>query len=449
VSKTWKDFELSIAFRFLRLTFVTLLAISQSVQPGLADDWRQFRGPQCAGVVATSKLPLKWSETENLRWKAELPGPGSSSPVVLGDRVFVTCYSGYGVPKANGGDLKALQRHLVCVDRKDGKIRWTKTVAAELPEDNYQGYISEHGYASNTSVVDEDHVYCFFGKSGVLAFDLDGKPVWKANVGKESSNRRWGSGSSLILYKDTVIVNAAEESQTIRALDKKTGKEVWKASGAALELAYGTPTLVTSKDNRADLVVAVPGEVWGINPDTGKIRWFEEHSLTGNISPSVISSEDTVFIFGGFRSAGSLALRLAAGDGKAKPKLEWSSRTSSYVATPVLFEGHLFWIDDRGQAFCINAKTGEQVYRERVTELESGGRPVYASPVVAGDTMIVPSRWNGVLVLPAAPKYAVLAQNRFTGDESDFNGTPAISNDELFLRSNRFLYCVADMKKNQ
>ena len=418
-------------------------AIVAAVQTGLAEDWTQFRGPNGAGLSPDLNLSVTWSDTENLHWKAELPGPGSSSPIVLGDRVFVTCYSGYGVPKANGGDLQSLQRHLVCVSRTEGKVQWTKTIAAELPEDGYQGYISEHGYASNTPVTDGERVYCFFGKSGVFSFELDGTQVWQTGVGKESSNRRWGSGSSLILHNDRLIVNASEESQSVRALDKQTGKEIWKAAGAAMELAYGTPTVANLKDNRTDIVLAVPGEIWGLNAETGKLRWYAEHQLTGNICPSIIMDRETAFVFGGFRSAGSLALRVGGEGNVTQSQVEWTSRNSSYVATPVLHEGHLYWISDNGQAFCIVAKTGELVYRERVTELRSGGRPVYASPVIADGKIYVPSRWDGVLVLAAKPEYRVLAQNRFPTDESDFNATPAISNSQLFLRSNRFLYCVA------
>ena len=409
-------------------------------------DWVQFRGPLSTGVSTAVHLPLTWSETENLRWKAELPGAGASSPIVLGDRIFVTCYSGYGLPKSNGGDMKSLQRQIVCISRDSGQTLWASTVSGELPEDQYQGYLSEHGYASGTPVTDGERVYCFFGKSGVVAFDLEGNQLWKSGVGKESSNRRWGSGASLILYKNMVIVNASEESQSIRALDQKTGKEVWKAAGAAMELAYGTPALVELAGGRTDLVVAVPGETWGLNPDTGKIRWFEEHTLTGNICPSIVADRETVYVFGGFRSAGSLALRLNGGTDSKKAKVLWTSRNSSYVATPALFEGHLYWVDDRGQAFCINAKTGEPVYRERVSGLDAGGRPVYASPIVADGKIYVPSRWNGVLVLAAKPKYEVLAQNRFASDESDFNATPAICGSDVILRSNRFLYCVGESK---
>ena len=426
------------------LALLLLVVITQGAGVSSAADWAQFRGPSASGLSADSKLPKTWSDTSNLSWKVELPGPGSSSPIVFGERVFVTCYSGYGVPKSNGGDLKSLQRHLVCVDRTNGQIRWTKTVAGKLPEDGYQGYITEHGYASGTPVADDERVYCFFGKSGVVAFDLEGNQLWQTSVGKESSNRRWGSGASLVLHKDILIVNASEESQSVRGLDKRTGKELWKAAAATLELAYGTPAIVTLKDQRQELVVAVPGEVWGLNPETGKLQWFAEHSLTGNICPSIIADGETIYVFGGFRSAGSLAVRAGGKGDVTKTHVNWTSRNSSYVATPVLYDGHLYWISDNGQAFCLEAKTGKLVYRERVTELKAGGRPVYASPVVADGKIYVPSRWDGVVVLAAEPVYKVLAPNQFTSDDSDFNGSPAISQNQLFLRSNRYLYCMAN-----
>ena len=426
------------------LALLLLVVITQGAGLSTATDWPQFRGPAASGLSADSKVPDTWSDTSNLAWKVALPGPGSSSPIVVGERVFVTCYSGYGVPKTNGGDLKSLQRHLVCVDRTNGQIRWTKSVAGKLPEDGYQGYITEHGYASGTPVADDERVYCFFGKSGVVAFDLEGNQLWQTNVGMESSNRRWGSGASLILHQDILIVNASEESQSVRGLNKRTGKELWKAAAATLELAYGTPAIVTLKDQRQELVVAVPGEVWGLNPETGKLQWFAEHSLTGNICPSIIADGQTIYVFGGFRSAGCLAVRAGGKGDVTRTHVEWTSRNSSYVATPVLHEGHLYWISDNGQAFCLEAKTGKLIYRERVTALKSVGRPVYASPIIADGKIYVPSRWEGVVVLAARPVYKVLAQNQFTSDDSDFNGSPAISQNQLFVRSNRYLYCIAN-----
>lgn len=421
-----------------------LLAISTMAQ---GEDWTQFRGSAGNAISPATKLPATWSETENLLWKVEMPGAGSSSPIILGDKIFVTSYSGYGMPKSKGGEIDSLERHLVCVSRTTGKILWSKTIKAVMPEDKYQGYISEHGYASNTPVTDGERIYVFFGKSGVLAFDLEGNQLWQTSVGTGSSNRQWGSAASLVLYKDMVIVNASEESKAIIALNKTTGKEVWKVNGPELELSYCTPALVTLPDQRVELVIALPGEIWGFNPDTGKNTWYAIHQLTGNICPSIITQGDMVYVFGGFRSAGSFAIRAGGQGNVTKTELKWSSRNSSYVATPVLHEGHLYWISDQGQAICITADKGEQVYRERVAGLSTGGRPVYASPVVANGKIYIPTRWKGVIVLPAKPEYQVLAQNKFDSDESDFNATPAISNEQMFLRSDRFLYCVAEQVK--
>jgi outer membrane protein assembly factor BamB len=416
-------------------------AILLTTAAASAADWPRFRGPGGLGL-GESAVPLEWSDEKNLLWKAPLPGPGSSSPVIHGDDVFVTCYSGYGVPADRGGEPAQLARHLLCIDRQTGAEKWRRDVPGALPEDTYEGFLTEHGYASSTPVVDADAVYAFFGKSGVIAFDRAGKELWRVGVGKESSNRRWGSAASLIRHGDLVIVNAAEESQSIRGLDRRTGREVWKAEAAALELAYGTPAIARLADGREEIVVAVPSEVWGLDPATGKIRWYASHALTGNISPSVIVDGDVVYVFGGFRSAGSLAVRAGGSGDVTKSHVLWTSKASSYVATPLLHDGHLYWIDDRGQAFCSSAATGAQVYRSRVAEITGGGRPVYASPVLSDGRLIVATRWGGTLVLPAKPDYAVLACNRFAGDESDFSGTPAIADGRLYLRSGRFLYCV-------
>lgn len=402
--------------------------------PLAASDWTRFRGPGGTGISYDANVPVTWSEAQNLKWKTPLPGAGSSSPIVVDDRVFVTCFS---------GEADSLKRHVVCVRRSDGTIAWSKTLVAEQPEDAYQGYLTEHGYASNTPVTDGERVYAFFGKTGVLAFDLDGNQLWQVNVGKESSSRQWGSAASLVLHNDTVIVNASEESQSIRALDKATGREVWSAPFDALELAYGTPTLVNLDNDRTELVIAVPSEVWGLNPDTGKLTWYAATNLTGNICPSIVAGDGVIYTFGGFRSSGSHAIRLGGKGDVSESHMLWSSRNSSYVATPLLHHGHLYWVDDRGQAFCVEAKSGDLVYRERLRGVSSGGRPFYASPILVGDKLYVVSRWDGTFVFAAKPEFEQIAQNQFASDETDFSATPAVSNGELFLRSGEFLYCVA------
>lgn len=402
-----------------------------------AEDWPQFRGP--GGRAAGTSAPQNWSNAKNLVWKTALPGGGSSSPIVQGDAIFVTCWS-----EGSGGQGPI--RHLVKIDRNDGKVAWQRDIAAPGPDDPYAGYLTEHGYASNTPLTDGEMVWAFLGKAGVVGFDMDGNEIWRAGVGTESSNRRWGSGASLILHGEHLICNASEESQSIRALDKRTGKEVWKTEAAALELAYGTPGVVTLADGSEEIVVAVPGEVWGLDPGTGKLRWHAEMGLAGNVSPSVIVDGETVYVFGGFRSSGSLAI-LAGGRGDvSKTHILWTSRTSSYVATPVLHDGHLFWIDDKGLAFCSDAKTGKEIYKERVREITSAGRPVYASPVVADGKVYVVTRYNGTIVLPAAPRYEVLAHNVFEGDDSDSSATPALVDGRIYLRSGTFLYAIGSME---
>ena len=416
------------------------------VRLGISADWPQFRGPNAAGKATGEAVPLTWSDDENLKWKLKLPGPGSSSPIVVGDRIFVTCYSGYGTPQGDG-DIDDLQRHLLCVDLKSGEKLWEKVISADQPEDRYRGLINEHGYASNTPVSDGEHVFAFFGKSGVAAFDMDGKQLWKVGVGKESSNRRWGSAASLILFKDMGIVNAAEESRTIRALDKQTGEEKWKAEGDALELCFGTPTLVKQKDGSHELVLAVPGEVWGLHPDTGKLKWHCETKLTGNISPTVVADEDgVVYVFGGYQGKGSMAIRTGGEGDVTDSHVVCTSRITSYVPSPVVHDGHLWCVDDRGIVTCMKTADGEEVFRRRVEGAGGGfiSRPFYASAVLVGDRLYAPSRNNGTYVVAAKTEFEQLARNEFESDDSDFNATPAVAEGCLILRSNQFLYCVTD-----
>lgn len=427
------------------LGFILLIVVTR---PLTGADWPQFRGPGGLGISTDAKVPVEWSESKNLKWKVPLPGPGSSSPIVWGQRVFVTCYSGYGLSRTNPGSIEELVRHLLCIDRKDGKVIWSQTVKAEMPEDRFAGMgVPEHGYASNTPATDGERVYAFFGKTGALAFDLDGNQLWQVNVGKESSNRRWGSSASLTLHKDLVIVNASEESQSIRALDKRTGKEIWKAEAGSLELAYGTPLLVPLADGSKELVIGVPYEVWGLNPDTGRLNWYAETSQDGNVAPSPVAADGIVCVFGGYRNTRSVAINAGGKGDVTDTHVLWSSRDASYVPSPVIHKERLYWVSDQGIAFCADVKTGETFYRERLSRTGGsgggrGGKPFYASVVLAGDRLVCVSRRGGTYVLAAKPEFEQLAHNQFASDETDFNASPAINDGQIFLRSNRFLYCV-------
>ncbi|MEM7476180.1 MAG: PQQ-binding-like beta-propeller repeat protein [Planctomycetota bacterium] len=422
----------------LRVIGLVLLFVAADLGEMQAqENWPSFRGGAAAASRPDSRLPLNWSNAENLKWKCSLPGAGSSSPVAWGDKIFVTSYSGVG---PEGGSLSDLSRRLLCIDRNSGDILWDKNVPSKSQEDSYRGYLTEHGYASNSPTTDGEFVYAFFGKSGVFAFDMEGNQQWQVDVGRGSSNRRWGSGASLQLHENMLIVNAAEESLTLRALDKKTGKEIWKADASYLELAYNTPAIVKEQN---EIIVAVPGELWGMHLDTGKLKWYAETRLTGNVSPSPTVQGDTVYIFGGYQSFGSHAFPVGGKDDVSSNE-KWYSRSSSYVATPLLHEGHFYWLSDRGIAFCTSAKDGKLVYQERVPGLSGGGRPVYASPVLAGDKIYVVSRYDGTFVLPAKPEFEILSQNKFAGDNSDASATPAIIGNEMYLRSGSFLYCIGE-----
>jgi outer membrane protein assembly factor BamB len=363
---------------------------------------------------------------------------------VVGARVFVTCYSGYGDGRGTGSP-ETLKRHLVCLDRATGRVLWDQAVAADLPEDSYTGYLTEHGYASSTPVSDGERVYVFFGKTGALAFDLEGRQLWKVNLGKESGNRRWGSGASPVLHKNLLIVNASEESRTVRALDTATGREVWKAEGGTLELCYSTPTVVSAASGE-ELLLAVPGELWGMNPDTGKLRWFASTGIGGNVSPSVVAADGVAFVTGGFPRLAAAAVRLGGKGDVTQTHVLWTGQNASYVPSPVIAGGRLFVATDTGFALCLDAKDGRQVFKERLPGAAAsgrGGKPFYASAVLADGHVYAVSRRNGTFVFAAQPEFKLVAQNSLAGDDSDFNATPAIAGGQLFLRSNRQLYCIA------
>jgi outer membrane protein assembly factor BamB len=419
-----------------------LAAVTALASP--ASDWTQFRGPNGSGIAVGAQVPTKWSDTQNLQWKTALPGPGSSSPIVSGEQVFVTCYSGYGDGTADASPDK-LQRHLLCLGRSNGKILWDRTVPPELPEDGFGGYLREHGYASSTPVTDGERVYAFFGKTGAVAFDLSGKQLWKVNLGKLSNDRRWGSAASPVLYQNLLIVNAGGESRSIYALDKLSGREVWKAEAETLELCFSTPALVEGGPGRTDLCIAVPGELWGLNPETGKLRWYAQTGIGGNLSPSVVVADGVVFVTGGYPQQGSIAVRCGGKGDVTQTNVAWTSNLASYVPSPIVSGGHLYFVSDLGNAVCLDAKTGTVLHRQRLPGFSSasrGGKPVYASLLLAGGHFYAVTRRQGTFVLKATPEMALVAQNRFAGDESDFNATPAISGNQIFLRSHRYVYCV-------
>jgi outer membrane protein assembly factor BamB len=411
--------------------------------PGLwaaAADWPQFRGPAGLGVAPKAEpgLPTQWDEQTNLAWKVELPGPGASSPIVVGDRVLVTCYSGYGVPK-QAGDIADLRRHLLCFDR-GGKPLWKKEIKADAEDAPYGGsYLPLHGYASSTPAADGKAVYAFFGVAGVIAYDLDGKELWRRSVGTGTDG--WGSGSSPVLYKDLVLVNASIESASVIALRRTDGTPAWKVKG--MGKCWSSPALV-AVGGRQELVINFPGKVEAFDPDNGNPLWHCEGIPDFYSCPTAVSHDGVAFVIGA-RQQTALAIKAGGKGDISASHVLWRINKGSNVGSPLYLDGRLYWSHEQsGIAYCVDAKSGALVYAER---LQPDPGLIYASATYGDGKIYYVSRQEGVYVLAAGPKFKLLAHNRFKSDNSVFNGSPAIADGQLFLRSDRYLYCIGKAKR--
>jgi len=395
-------------------------------------DWPQFRGPGGSGIGDARGVPLTWSAGENVVWKTVLPGPGASSPIILGDRIFLTCYSGYGVGGSGRGDMNDLRLHVVCVNRDGGGILWDRQVTPRLPEQTR--IRDDHGYASSTPVAEGDRVYVFFGKSGVLAFDFAGSQLWRTEVGSQLHG--WGSGASPVVFGDLLIVNASVESESLVALNKHTGKEVWRARG--IREAWNTPVLVPLQGGAHELAIAMPQKVLGFDPSTGERLWECSNDIRWYIAPSIVARDGVIWSIGGRSGVAAVAVRAGGrGDVTATHRL-WMSENGSNVSSPVVHEEHLYWMhESRGVAFCAEAMTGRIVYEERI---ERAGQ-IYASPVLADGRLHYLSRNGRVFVVAAAPRYELLVVNDLA-DGSTFNASPAVAGNRLYIRSDKLLYCL-------
>lgn len=444
--------------------------VSSDIAVAETNSWDRFRGPNGSGVsLDTLPPPTTWSAEKGIRWKIDLPGPGSSSPIVVGDKIFVTCWTGYGTPEAPSANIESLRRHLVCVDRSTGKTLWNQSVEAVLPEDTYQGMFAEHGYASHTPTSDGERVYAFFGKTGVFAYDMEGNELWRQNVGEGLDRKRWGSSSSPVLYKDLVIVNAAAEKNAIVAMDKLTGKIVWQQIAEGIQSIWGTPILVKVDATRTDLVLGVPYELWGFDPGNGKLRWYCNAVETDTFCSSVISDDSTIYAIAG-RNGGSIAIKAGGDDDISKSNVLWTGRDSSQISTPVLYQERLYFFN-RGIANCIDAKTGKEVFRGRLqktlTEAQPASQPLeatsdsgrsgeqrrgggssgkdYSSPIVAGGMIYYMSQTGEIYVIQPGNELKQVAVNRLSNDrDEEFSSSPAASNGQLFIRSSKRLYCISN-----
>lgn len=410
--------------RTISLTAACLLAVHGIAS---AEDWASFRGPQTNGISSDKNVPLEWGADQNLAWKLKLPGKGFSSPIVVGDAVFVTTYTG------GEGDLSELERTLVKIDRKTGKQVWAKSVAGLLPEFRPMGSFAYHGYASSTPVSDGKIVVVQYGSTGIIAYDMDGTQLWQTSVGTETASK-FGSSSSPTLYKEMVIVAAGCESGSIIALDKTTGKEIWKSPAASMEACYSTPIVTKDADGEDVILISVPYEVWAMYPKTGKLKWWVTTEVDSSACTTLILNDGIGYAVGG-RTGGRTAFKLGGDGDMTEKNVLWSKRGGTYVPSPVYKDGKLFWVSDRGIATCVDAKTGESLSTERI----SG--QFYASPILVDDKMIVVSRYTGTYIIEANEELSVVGTNTLS-DESDSSASPAVTNGQLFIRSDEYLYCI-------
>ena len=397
------------------------------------DNWPCFRGPSGMGVSNAKGLPLQWNASYNVLWKIPLPGAGTSSPITFGDHIYLTCYGGYSVPHEPEGTLEELKLHLIALRRDTGDIVWDRAVPAKQPEEKT---IRDHGYAANTPTADADRVYAFFGKTGVFAFDHEGNQLWQSDVGSNTSG--WGTGASPLLYKDTVIINASVESQSLVALDRTTGEEKWRASD--IRESWNTPIVVRADSGRQELVIAKHGDVLAFDPNTGAMLWSCKTGISWYMVPTAVAADGIIYFLGGRSGSAALAVRAGGSGDVTESHRLWTSKYGSNVTSPIYWDGHLYWMSETsGNAYCANADTGELVYEEK---LERAGS-VYASPVLAEERLYYINRAGRTFVLAAKPEFEQLSMNELE-DGSRFDASPAIVGNRFLVRSGKYLYCLGE-----
>ena len=412
------------------------------------DDWSRWRGPNDDGM-ARGDAPLEWSDTKNIAWRVSIPGRGHSSPVIWSDRIFLTTAVPVGDAAAPlaaqpqrqgrgpGGGTGAGREHkfvVLCLNRHTGKLLWERIAKVATP---HEGYHHQYGsFASNTSVIDGKHLYAFFGSRGLYCYDLNGKLVWEKQFPPMRMRLGFGEGVAAVLEGDTLYLKFdQEEGSYMLALDKRTGKELWRVPRD--EVSSWSPPLVVTHNGRKQVVVSATNKVRSYDPATGKVIW-ECAGLGTNVIPAPVSAGGIVYVMSGHRDPNLLAIRLGReGDLTGTDAIAWTNnRGNSYTASPVLHDNKLYFVTDSGMLSCLNASTGEVYYRQRLP------RPYNfkASPVGANGKLYLATEEGDVVVVRMGEKYEVLATNTLT--DQVFIATPAIAGGSLYLRSQEALYCI-------
>jgi outer membrane protein assembly factor BamB len=415
--------------------------------------WPQWRGPLGTGAAPHGDPPLVWNEADgtNIRWKTAIPGRGHSTPVVWGDRVFLTSAISYGDPlparpstaPGNHDNLPVTHRHkfaAFAVNRSTGKILWQKILSEALPQE--QGHYTA-SLASNSPVTDGEHLFAFFGSFGLYCLDLDGQLVWKVNFGPMQSLHGHGEGSSPALYQDTLIVNWDHEGKSfIVALDKRTGKERWKVERNEIT-SWASPVIIEHA-GKPQVIVSGTSRVRGYDLVSGRVVW-ECGGLSSNIVASPVSADGMVFAGSSYDKRALLAIRLdgAAGDITGSQQIAWRrTRGTPYVPSPLLYEGGLYFLTHyQGILSRVDAPTGED--RPGAFRLD-GIKNVYSSPVAAAGRIYVTDLEGTTIVIKSGVAPRILALNQLS---EPISASAAIAGRQLFLRGEKHLYCLENTQQ--
>jgi outer membrane protein assembly factor BamB len=405
-----------------------------------AAPWPSWRGPNQNNSAPETNFPVRWSKTENVKWRTELPEAGNASPIVWGNTVFVT-------QAVQDGK----QRTLMAFDRQTGKLRWQQGVAYDEADPRHK----TNPHCAASPVTDGERVIASFASAGVVAYDWSGKQLWRADLGKQ--RHEWGQGSSPVIHGDLVIVyHGPGEFSALYALDKRTGEQKWtvplkehhpaeRFDGFAGKSdgmlgTFSTPLLITAA-GRDEIVLPVANRVRAFAPQTGRELWSAE-----GINPLVYSStsygEGTLVTMGGFFGGVVFIKPGGEGDRTAKRLFHEPRMKKHTIGSPIIKDGHIYVSVTDGFLQCYALATGKLVFEERLPATGSNSA-TWGSPVLVGDRLYVVNQSGDTLVLRAAPKFELIASNPL-GELS--NSTPAFSDGQVFLRTHAALYCVAEGK---
>jgi outer membrane protein assembly factor BamB len=413
------------------------------------DPWPYWRGAASDGM-AVGDAPLRWSDTENVRWMTEIPGRGNSSPIIVGDRIFLTTAVPTGkqagpapqgqMAKIGGGyGVSEHTFELLCLDRKTGKLIWRRTAKTATP---HEGYHQAYGsFASNSPATDGKRIYAFFGSRGVYCYDLEGKLIWEKDFGVQMRMRMaFGEGMAAVVHGNRLILVFDHDAgdSFMAVLDTSSGKEIWRTSRD--EKSSWAAPLVIEHGGKKQILVSATNKVRSYDFESGKVIW-ECAGLGANVIPAPVRQDDLVFVMSGFMNPNLMAIRLGReGDLTGTDAIAWSqTRGNSYTPSPVLHDNKLYVLTDNGMISCYNAKTGEPYYHQvRLPKSYS----FKSSLVGANGKLYLSSENEDVIVLAMGEKYEVLATNTLT--DQMFIATPAIADGKIYLRSQTRLYCIGE-----